>query len=265
MNENDHEETSLTYRYLGLPEYMGRVAEHSLQAPTSRIHDLDPSVRPTHISHLALVTNNFEAVANWWQVVLDAKPSLEAQGMRFLTVDNEHHKVVIFEVPDIRRRQGGKLEASGLHHIAFTYASFKDLASTYLRLKARGIVPWRGINHGTSFALDYHDPDFNTCELQCTCFPGAQGEKEPLNEWLSTGAFNRNPIGVLFDMDEVIRAYESGRDLREVVSPYVMRVGDHTAEELAQRRMAPRRPDAARPSAAEPGDGAVPGGAPLAT
>ena len=251
MNDGEKRGQPLAYQYLGLPEYMGKVAEQSLRAPTSRIHDLDPAVRPTHISHLALATDNFEAVANWWQTVLDAKPSLEAQGMRFLTVDSEHHKVVIFEVSGLRRRQGPKLEASGLHHIAFTYASFEDLASTYLRLKARGIVPWRGINHGTSFALDYHDPDFNTCELQCTCFPGGQGEKEPLNEWLSTGAFNRNPIGVLFDMDEVIQAHASGRDIREVVSPYVMRVGDHTPDELAARRMAPRKPATETPEAAQ--------------
>lgn len=234
----------LNYDYLGLPDYMDRVAERSLQAQTSRILDLDQAVRPTHISHLALATDNFEAVANWWQTVLNAKPSLEANGMRFLTVDGEHHKVVVFEVPGIRRRSGAQQEASGLHHIAFTYASFEDLAVTYRRLKAIGIVPWRGINHGTSFALDYHDPDYNTCELQCTCFPGPQGEKTPLNEWLSTGAFNRNPIGVLFDMEEAIRAYESGSDVSEVVSPYVMRVGDHTPEELKALRMTPRSPRA---------------------
>jgi hypothetical protein len=162
-----------------------------------------------------------------------------------MTVDDEHHKVVVFEVPGIQRRSGPRHEASGLHHIAFAYASFEDLASTYRRLKGHGILPWRAINHGTSFALDYHDPDFNTCELQCTCFPGPQGEKGPLNEWLSTGAFNRNPIGVLFDMEEAIRAYEAGCDVRAVVSPYVMRVGDHTADELKALRMEPQSPSAA--------------------
>ena len=245
MNDETRQgDQPLSYEYLGLPDYMGKVAERSLQAPVSRILDLDPAVRPTHISHLALATDNFDAVANWWQTVLNAKPSLAADGMRFMTVDNEHHKVVVFEVPGIRRRTGPKQEASGLHHIAFTYASFEDLASTYRRLKAQGITPWRGINHGTSFALDYHDPDFNICELQCTCFPGEKGEKESLNEWLSTGAFNRNPIGVLFDMEEAIRAYEAGFDVHEVVSPYVMRVGEHTEEELKTLRMGPLMPDA---------------------
>lgn len=251
MNDPTKTDPSLNYQYLGLPDYMGRVAERSLQAPTSRILDLDPGVRPTHISHLALATDNFDAVANWWQTVLNAKASLAANGMRFMTVDGEHHKVVVFEVPGIRRRSGPQQEASGLHHIAFTYASFEDLAATYRRLEAQGIVPWRCINHGTSFALDYHDPDFNTCELQCSCFPGPQGEKDPLNDWLATGAFNRNPIGVLFDMEEAIRAFEDGRDVCEVVSPYVMRVGDHTPEELKALRMVPRPPEAASAGGAD--------------
>jgi catechol 2,3-dioxygenase-like lactoylglutathione lyase family enzyme len=240
MSEPKIGRESLSYEYLGLPDYMGKVAERSQRAPISKIQDLDRGIRPTHISHIALATENFEAVSDWWQTVLDATPSMSAEGMRFMTFDNEHHKVVVFEVPGIQRRSGPKHEFSGLHHIAFSYASFEDLAATYLRLKAKGISPWRAINHGTSFALDYHDPDFNTCELQCSCFPGNSGEKAPLNEWLATGAFNRNPIGVLFDMDEAIRAFESGHDVHEVVSPYLMRVGDHTPEELKSLRMGPR-------------------------
>ena len=227
------------YSYLGLPDYMGKAAEHSLAAPTSHVLDMGDEVRPARISHLALATTNFEAVANWWQIVLNAKPSMAADNMRFMAFDDEHHKVVVFEMAGVAKRTGPKPEFTGMHHIAFSYESFKDLAATYLRLKQQGIKPWRAINHGTSFALDYHDPDFNTCELQCTCFPGSEGEKPDLNKWLETGAFNRNPIGVLFDMDEAIAAYEAGCDIADIVSPYVMKVGAHTEEELKTLRMAP--------------------------
>lgn len=229
------------YNYLGLPDYMAGVAEKSVHAPTSRVLDMGAEVRPSHISHLALATTNFKAMAEWWQTVLNAKPSMDAEGMRFMAFDDEHHKVVIFEMAGLNRRAGPKHEFCGMHHIAFSYATFEDLAATYRRLKNAGIVPWRAINHGTSFALDYHDPDFNTCELQCTCFPGEQGEKPQLNEWLATGAFNRNPIGVLFDMEEAIKAYESGCDISEIVSPYVMKVGEHTPDELKSGRMEPLR------------------------
>ena len=159
--------------------------------------------------------------------------------MRFMAFDNEHHKVVVFETPNLTRRKSVMPESCGMHHIAFTYASFADLASTYLRLKDEGIVPWRTLNHGTSFALDYHDPDYNQCELQCSCFPLPEGEKHHLNDWLATGAFNRNPIGVMFDMDEAIKAFQDGCPVAEIVSPRALRVGDHSEAELRKGKMAP--------------------------
>lgn len=231
-------ESGSVYSQFQLMPYVGPAAARSLKAETSHVPDLDDAIRPLRISHLAIGTNNFEAVATWWQTVLNMKPSLDADGMRFMTFDQEHHKIVVFAFDDLRRRSGGAPEFCGMHHIAFTYASFDHLAKTYRRLKAAGIVPYRGINHGTSYALDYYDPDFNCCELQCSCFPGEQGERGPLNEWLGTGAFNRNPIGVLFDVEEAMAAYDAGIDVREIISPYRMRIGDHTSEELGAGIMA---------------------------
>jgi catechol 2,3-dioxygenase-like lactoylglutathione lyase family enzyme len=222
------------YGELGLASYLGPSEERSRRAPVSRAPALkDDKIRPIRISHLAIGTNNFEAVADWWQTVLNMEPSLDGEGMRFMAFNTvEHHKIVVFDFQDIKSRTRETIEHTGMHHIAFTYASFGELAATYLRLKEEGIMPWRGINHGTSFALDYYDPDLNNCELQCSCFPSEEGEWDELNEWLATGAFNRNPIGVLFDMEDAIRAYEAGVDVREIVSPYTMGVGDHVPEDL---------------------------------
>ena len=231
------------YSQFQLMPYVGPAAERTLKAEISHVPDLDDAIRPLRISHLAIGTDNFEAVATWWQTVLNMAPSLDADGMRFMTFDQEHHKVVVFEFDQLRRRSGGAPEFCGMHHIAFTYASFDQLAATYRRLKAAGIVPYRGINHGTSYALDYYDPDFNCCELQCSCFPDEQGERGPLNEWLATGAFNRNPIGVLFDVEEAMAAYDAGVDVREIVSPYRMRIGDHSPEELTAGVMAGEKQD----------------------
>jgi catechol 2,3-dioxygenase-like lactoylglutathione lyase family enzyme len=217
------------YRSTALPHYMPAAAQKSLRAPVSQVPDPNDIIHPVEISHLAIGTSNFDAVADWWQAVLGAEPSLDSEGMRFMTLGREHHNVVIFEQPHLKRRTGPALEQCGMHHIAWTYASFEDLAKTYKRLKAQGILPFRAINHGTSFAIDYYDPDFNNCELQCNCFPDPL--KVGLNEWLATGAFNRNPIGVLFDFEEAIARYEKGEDVWDVVSPHTMRVGDHTPAE----------------------------------
>jgi catechol 2,3-dioxygenase-like lactoylglutathione lyase family enzyme len=229
------------YRSTSLPHYMPAAAEKSRRAPVSHVPDANDVISPVEISHLAIGTSNFDAVANWWQTVLGAEPSLDSEGMRFMTLGREHHNVVIFEQPHLKRRKGPALEQCGMHHIAWTYASFDDLAKTYTRLKAAGILPFRAINHGTSFAIDYYDPDFNNCELQCNCFPDPL--KVGLNEWLATGAFNRNPIGVLFDFEEAIARHERGEDVWQVVSPYTMRVGDHTE---AEARAAARKPPAAK-------------------
>ena len=226
--------TPRIYKKLGLAPYLGPAEERSRRAAISQAPALkDDKIRPIRISHLAIGTNKFEAVADWWQTVLNMEPSLDSEGMRFMAFDTaEHHKIVVFEFQDIKGRTQETIEFTGMHHIAFTYASFEDLAATYLRLKKEGIVPWRGINHGTSFALDYYDPDFNNCELQCSCFPNEHGEWDELNAWLATGAFNRNPIGVLFDMEDALRAYKAGVDIREIISPYTMGVGDHAPEDL---------------------------------
>jgi catechol 2,3-dioxygenase-like lactoylglutathione lyase family enzyme len=233
------------YRSAALPHYMPAAAEKSLRAPTSRVPAPNEVISPVEISHLAIGTSNFDAVADWWQAVLGAVPSLDSEGMRFMTLGREHHNVVIFEQPHLKRRKGPALEQCGMHHIAWTYASFADLAKTYRRLKDAGILPFRAINHGTSFAIDYYDPDFNNCELQCNCFPYPL--KKGLNEWLATGAFNRNPIGVLFDFEEAIARHERGEDVWEVVSPYTMRVGDHTETEArAAARRKPAPPKRAR-------------------
>ena len=117
------------YSEFELMEYVGAAAERSLKAETSRVVDMDAEIRPTHISHLAIVTDNFDAVAGWWQTVLIMKPSLDADGMRFMTFDSEHHKVVVFEFDGLARRTQGMPEVCGMHHIAFSYASFGDLAA----------------------------------------------------------------------------------------------------------------------------------------
>ncbi len=242
--KSDDPSTAKVYEQLELLPYVGPAAERSIKAKTSHVPDLGDAIRPTHISHLAIGTNNFTAVADWWQTVLNLEPSLDADGMRFMTFDQEHHKIVVFEFDGLQRRTGGAPEFCGMHHIAFTYASFDDLAATYRRLKTAGITPYRGINHGTSYAIDYYDPDFNCCELQCSCFPGDAGERAQMNDWLGTGAFNRNPIGVLFDVEEAISAYEAGVDVREILSPYRMRIGDHTPEELEAGVMDPNKRNA---------------------
>jgi hypothetical protein len=59
----------------------------------------------------------------------------------------------------------------------------------------------------------YADPDGNRVELQIDNFATVEeGEA-----WMHSPAFDRNPIGVEFDPDELVRKFESGVPVAELV------------------------------------------------
>ncbi len=101
----------------------------------------------------------------------------------------------------------------GLHHTAFTYGSVGDLLHTYRRLKGRGIEPYWTINHGPTTSMYYRDPDGNRIELQIDNFATA----EEGQAWMHSPAFDRNPIGVEYDPDELVRKFRSGVPVADLV------------------------------------------------
>jgi catechol-2,3-dioxygenase len=130
--------------------------------------------------------------------------------LAFMTYDDEHHRIALLHTPDAPDRPEG---AAGLEHIAYTYATLGDLAATYRRLKAAGITPYWTINHGPTTSMYYRDPDRNQVELQVDNFPTA----DELSAWFRSGAFARNPIGVTFDPDELVRKLAAGVPVEELV------------------------------------------------
>jgi hypothetical protein len=82
----------------------------------------------------------------------------------------------------------------------------RDLLSTYVRLRDEGILPFRPINHGPTVSMYYHDPDGTGVELQVDAFP----TKDAAAAYFDSDAFRDNPIGVLFDPEELVKAFEAG-------------------------------------------------------
>ena len=121
----------------------------------------------------------------------------------FVTYDEEHHRVAVLTMPGV----GDHVDMTcGVHHIAFTYASLKDLMHTYNRLKdEHGIRPQFCINHGPTTSMYYFDPDKNQIELQVDNVPESQ-----FAAYFANGEFTRNPIGVKFDPDEMTRRLAAG-------------------------------------------------------
>ena len=105
-------------------------------------------------------------------------------------------------------------EAPGLHHVAFTFGSMGDLVDNYARLRDGGIRPFFCVNHGPTTSMYYRDPDGNRVELQIDNFATA----EEGQAWMRSAAFDRNPIGVEFDPDALVKKFRSGVPVAELVA-----------------------------------------------
>jgi catechol-2,3-dioxygenase len=173
-------------------------------ADTARLPEpAPPGVRPSRFSHLVIQTPRFKEMTAWYKTVLSAKPMFENPAVCFLTYDEEHHRVMIGHNPNATPRDP---KAAGVVHFAYAVETLDDLVNNYLRLKAAGIVPHNCINHGFTTSLYYLDPDGNELEWQVDNFD----EREAMDAWFRTGAFDRNFVGIPFDPEEMVRLHREG-------------------------------------------------------
>jgi catechol-2,3-dioxygenase len=165
---------------------------------------------PAKLAHVVLRTGQLKAMLDWYVLVLDGRVVHQGEYLAFMTYDEEHHRVA-FAATGASQRPDDK--HTGLHHVAFTYRILADLIGTYKRLKALGIGPITTINHGPTMSMYYADPDGNNVELQVDNFDTPEGAQE----FLESDAFAKNPIGVLFDPDEMAARFEAGEPVAELV------------------------------------------------
>ncbi len=161
------------------------------------------AISPALFAHFVLRTSNFAAMRTWYQTVLNARIVHDNGTLCFMTYDDEHHRLALVNVPGLAKPPA---ESWGLNHLAYSYNSLRDLLSTYVRLRDQGIVPFRPINHGPTVSMYYHDPDGTGIELQVDTFP----TKQEAQAWFGRDEFKENPIGVLFDPEELLKAFEAG-------------------------------------------------------
>lgn len=163
----------------------------------------DAPVAPSLLAHVVLRTADIGRLRDWYALVLNATVVHENPMLCFLTYDEEHHRIAIIGQPGLAPAAPN---ATGLHHMAFTYAGLGDLLATYRRLKARGIEPFWPIHHGMTLSLYYRDPDGNQVELQVDTVP----TKAAGTAVFQSPEFAANPIGVTFDPEALARAWEAG-------------------------------------------------------
>jgi catechol 2,3-dioxygenase-like lactoylglutathione lyase family enzyme len=171
-------------------------------------------VAPAKLAHFVVRTmfDRLDEVAAWYRTVLEAEIVYANPLMQFLTYDEEHHRMAILAMPGLTERP---LQAVGVDHVAFTYAGLGDLIHTYERLKAHGIEPALPIHHGGTLSLYYLDPDKNQVELQIDVFD----DLAELDAFMRSGKFAENPVGVVFDPDDLARRYHAGVPEAELKKP----------------------------------------------
>jgi catechol-2,3-dioxygenase len=159
-----------------------------------------------YISHYGIRARRLGEMIRWYKRVFRAKVQHENEFLAFMTFDEEHHRLVIFEDPETVERPA---TAAGVDHVGYGVASFGDLVETYERLKAEGVTPFAQLNHRFTTSLYYRDPDGNEVEFSVDNFPtkeecGAFVRGEEMAE------IGRPPFGYDFDPDELARLYHDG-------------------------------------------------------
>jgi catechol-2,3-dioxygenase len=182
-------------------------------------------IRPTKFVHVVYRTRRFEQMLRWYETVFDAKIQYQNPALAFLTYDDEHHRFAFANL-DILQPEGTETERHGMigvDHVAYTYASLRDLFENYAQLKARGITPYWCVHHGVTVSMYYGDPDGNQMEFQVESY----GSNEEANAFMAGPHFAANPIGVEYDPDDWLARLRAGapvsdfllRQVNEPVSP----------------------------------------------
>jgi len=170
-------------------------------------------VAPARLAHVVLRTapERVQEMSAWYQTVLEAEVVFGNPFLQFLTYDDEHHRIAIVGAPGLAERP---VSTFGVDHIAFTYGSLSDLVLTFERLKSFQIEPVICIHHGPTLSMYYRDPDRNQLELQIDVFDTHQ----EIEAYLKS-AFQKNPIGVQFDPDDLARRFHEGVSEAELTKP----------------------------------------------
>lgn len=166
---------------------------------------------PVLFAHFVLRSSNIDRMIDWYSTVLNMHVVQRTDYICFLTYDDEHHRLGIVNAAGL---EAPGATHSGLAHVAYTFADIGILLSTYARVKALGIAPARCIHHGPTVSIYYRDPDGNGVELQVDRY----ATKEATAAYFQTPEFKANPIGVAFDPEALVRAYEAGAPESELLA-----------------------------------------------
>ena len=166
------------------------------------------------LHHVNLTTTQLDALIDWYGKVAGLAPTHRAANGAgaWLTNDAANHRLALLAIPGLVD-DPKKAAHTGLHHIAFEYASLPDLFDSYARLRGIGIEPYFSLDHGMTMSMYYADPDNNLVELQADVFDDWEKSKAFMH---TSPSFAANPIGMFFDPALVHAAHAAGTPPQEI-------------------------------------------------
>ncbi|KAI0115269.1 Glyoxalase/Bleomycin resistance protein/Dihydroxybiphenyl dioxygenase [Daldinia grandis] len=178
--------------------------------------DKSQRISPSALCHVVLRTTpaNFDGMVDFYLTVLGGRVSHRSPRLCFMTYDYEHHRIAIIQDGGAapRPKEQGAAPQVGLHHVAFGFATLRDLAVSYEEKKAAGIVPVWAVNHGMSTSMYYADPDGNQLEFQVDNYDTVAEAVA----FMASPEFAENPVGVDFDPEVFVGRVRGGEDDRSV-------------------------------------------------
>lgn len=182
-------------------------------------------VRPIGYAHVVLRTGQLSKMIEWYRSVIGLEVVLETPVITFMTFDHSQDRLALMQSSDVVPGQKG-----GVDHVAYDYRTIEDVVAVYRRAGEIGVKPHWCANHGVATSMYYRDPDGNQIETSVTHFE----DRDSVNTWLAGGDFDRNPVGVTIDAEELARRVERG-DVQGLLKPDVTH-GGALQSELALMR-----------------------------
>ncbi len=180
------------------------------EAPTLDGAQRHPGTRPI-LHHVQLKTNRLEEMIEWYSDLLDLVVCYRGSGAAWLTNDEANHRLALLSAPKLTD-DPDKVDHVGLHHTGWEFAHLDDLLATYARLRDRGQLPHRTVNHGVTTSFYYTDPDGNSVEMQVDNF---NDWRESVHFFVSD-EFAQDPFGPGVDPEALIARRQAGVEPREL-------------------------------------------------
>ncbi len=168
---------------------------------------------PSKFAHIVYRTHRYDEMIDWYVKVFDAKVQNRTDQLAFLTYDEEHHRFAFFNLGPLEGEETPRdPQASGVHHVAYTWDTIDDLLDQYKHMKSLGCAPTFCVRHGPTLSTYFDDPDGNGIEFQVDLVT-----VDEANDFMLSDAFHQNPIGEVFDPEALIEARAAGKDVTEMV------------------------------------------------